>query len=297
VKATAGKLVMFNEAGEPRTPDLLRSDFDTGGGTRFDLPRFLVVNAGWVGVYQLKARLVVFLRPAKVCAGALSGALYWIADAVTASGVGSLIVLDGAAPIAFEYPDRYALLQAVCDTVNAAQPPPSDRFARRNARRSELASNSPLLGIANIWHELNGQLDIERMWRLLHGDLGRRFILLTTDPDAMRIKRFGGGFETLPSYWESDMRGSRVRDQPDLAYGRWIENAYREADAIDGPVVEAIDCEVDWPREGLRCHRYWRVTVPFALDGQRLVLGATISDVSISLRDGRGSRAAIDATN
>jgi len=301
VGAPAGKFVLFDEVGREKTLDLVRRDLAIGGArsdTQFDLSRFLIVNAGWTGIYQSDAQLIVFLRPAKVAPAALSGALYWVADAAgDGHGHGTLVILDGANPTSLQYPNRHALLQAVCDAVNDAQPSHAERFARRVAQRAELASDSPLLGLANIWHELNGRLDIERMWRLLHGGLGRRFIMLSTDPDAMRVKSFGGGFDMLPSYWASDMRGVRVRDQPDLAYGKWIENAYREADATDYPLIEAIDCEVDWPREGLRCHRYWRVMVPFELDGQRIVLGATMNDTGISLRSRRGPVTTVSSAN
>jgi len=285
----SGSFVMFDERGNPRTRDLIRPDFDRADAssrTGFDLPRFLVINAGWVGLYQRGSRLIVFLRPAKVCPAALSGALYWIADAAhDGHGPGNLVILDGTQPMSFEYPHRQALLQAVCDAANAAQPSHEDRFARRVARRSELGGHSPIGGLASIWHELGGRLDIERMWRLLHGDLQRRFVILSTDPDAMRVRSFGRGFGPLCSYWESDMRGVRVRDQPDLAYGNWVENSYRDADEMDQPLVEAVDVTIDWPREGLCRHRYWRVMAPFHFDdGQRVVLGATINDVGISLR-------------
>jgi hypothetical protein len=278
---------MFDEVGEVQRPDLVRRDFDSRASSRADFLRSLIVDCGWVGLYQVGEQLIVFLRPAKVCPGALSGALYWIADAAyDGSGPGRLVTLDGTTPpLSHTYQQRHELLSAVCDAVNAAQPADEHRFARRAAQRSELNSNSPIIGLLSIWHELGGRLDIERMWRLLHRDFQRRFIVLSTDAGAMRVRNFGRGYSVLGSYWDSTARGVRVRDQPDMAYGRWVEHVYRDVDEMAQPCVEAVDCDVDWPQEGRRRHRYWRAMAPFRLaDGQRVVLGASIDDAGISLR-------------
>jgi len=280
--------IMFDDRGRLRRPDLVRREHATSGpssGTGYDYPRFQVVNAGWVGICQMRSRIVVFLRPSKATSGALAGALYHLADAgVEGDGPGNIVVLGGEAPLSYEFPTRCALLRAVCDVVDAAQPCHHHRFARRQAKRSQMTADSPILGLASIWHELDGRYDVERMWRCLTVELRQRFVVVSTDPDAMHVRSLGGGFGELARYWPTG-GGVRLKDQPDAHYGRWLEGAYREAEQSDQPLIEAVDCDIDWPREGRRRHRYWRFIAPFQLDGgRRVVLGATLIDPAIALR-------------
>ena len=280
--------IMFDHKGRLRRPDLTKRAHATAepqSGTGYDYPRYQVVNAGWVGICQHRSRIIVFLRPAKAMPKAVAGALYHLSDSgLACDGPGNIVMLGGGTPLSYEFPTRHALLRAVCDVMKAAERCNHDRFVRRPAQRAELDQSSPVLGLAAIWHELSGQFDMERMWRCLTGKLNQRFVVVSARADGMHVRSLGSGFSELSHYWPTG-QGQRLADQPDLDYGRWIEGAYREADAAQRPLVEAVDCDIEWPREGRRRHRYWRVLAPFRLDdGARIVLGATLVDTDIALR-------------
>jgi hypothetical protein len=95
----------------------------------------------------------------------------WATPGLRAKGRGVSSCSEACTTLSYEFPTRRALLEAVCGVIRAAQPCGHDRFVRRPAKRAELDRNSPVLGLAAIWHELSGQFDMERMWRCLTGEL------------------------------------------------------------------------------------------------------------------------------
>lgn len=284
----AHDFIMFDKSGSARLPELINTQFRARGSksAQPDCMRGNIVNGGCVALLHAGAGLIVYLRPSHVHPRALAAALYHLADAaVSGEGPGKIVIL-GQRKSELHVPTRRDLVETLCKLVNDADPSNQQRFARREASRTEIAPTSPVAGLASIWHEVGGRFDRERLWRCLTGEFGQRFVVVSTEPGAMRVKSLGGGFSELAQYWWP-VSGEDVRltDQPDVHYGRWIEDVYREADRKDQPLIEAVDCEIDWPREGLRRHRYWRFIAPFQCEnGRRIVLGATLVDNNIGLR-------------
>jgi len=102
----------------------------------------------------------------------------------------------------------------------------------------------------------------------------------------MLVKEIGTGFDNHAIQWLSRIRGLRVEDQPDYAYGQWIASMYRKASAKTTPTLEDVDAVIRWPHQPRVSYRYQRLMVPFDAGGSdsTLVLGATVLETAIDLR-------------
>ncbi len=276
--------LFFDEHGEQRdaaSPSLRRSLDAAESG--FDFRRFMIVNAGWVSVVRADKDLVLALRPAKVSPKAFAGALFFLADQRDLPA--TLEVHDGTRQTRYPFASIGALVSAACEIAAQAQDAGVDRFRRRAASR-EAARKAPLaVELVRIWRELDGVLDMERMWRLLNKGFGGRYIVISPSRSGFEVDAMGAGFSELARYWRSKNGRVRVVDQPDVRYGRWVSNAYEDALNWGAPLVEQVDCDIEWPQEGTRRHCYWRVIAPFrSAAGSPALLSVSLPDSGISLR-------------
>lgn len=277
------KTVLFDEKGiaQDATSPSFRRRMDALPG--FDLVRFMVVNAGWVAIRADRTRLVLTVRPSKVLGAALAGALYFIGDAD--DGPCCLVLLEAGDLVTYEFRSRSELITALCDAVGMAQPNNSHRFKRKSVPYELLSRDcKPALDLLEVWAELDGKFDMERLWRCINISWRGRFAVVRADRDAMRVTALGLGFKELARFWGAGAVSERLHDQPDAAYGLWLANAYRQAIHSQSPLIEQVDCNVEWAELGMRRHRYWRVIIPMTTaEGSNVALGVTLPDRSIAL--------------
>ena len=282
------KVVVFDEFGQMwdgRSEEFrLRLDAAMAG---FDLDRFVAKNLGYV-VFQIEnGKLRVFLRPSKVHPFSLTAAMYWLNDGPFRHVAAHLFRRDIWDRYVFR--DTSAAIGFIAREICRAVDDRSASFARLTASPGDLPVGSPFAELVKLRSELNYRFDPERIWRFLHDGINGRYIVASPDKMSgeMLVRRIGTGFNELARYWCKlvDRAPLRVADMPDYNYGTWVEAAYREVINSQAPLIEKVDCDIHWPREGLMRHRYWRIIAPFLMsDGSQMLLSASVVDRNIRLR-------------
>lgn len=93
------------------------------------------------------------------------------------------------------------------------------------------------------------------------------------------FRHSGGAIQLYGAAWGEKAVGRRISEQPDAAYGEWIERGCGAVDDARSARVELVHAAVTSPEGELRRWRYERLMLPFeAADGRRVVM-------SISARD------------
>jgi hypothetical protein len=96
---------------------------------------------------------------------------------------------------------------------------------------------------------------------------------------GFRFRHSGGSIELYGAEWSEKAAGRRLSEQPDSAYGAWIEEGCANVDEARNARVELVHAAVVGADRQVRYWRYERLMLPFeAADGRRVVM-------SISARD------------
>jgi hypothetical protein len=114
-----------------------------------------------------------------------------------------------------------------------------------------------------------------------HHRLWERAMVAERDPatGVFRFRHSGGSIQLYGADWSSTATGRPLSQQPDGAYGRWIEQGCAAVDDSGTARIELVHAAVTGADRQLRRWRYERVMLPFeAGDGRRMLM-------SISARD------------
>jgi hypothetical protein len=249
-----------------------------------ELAKYVVRNLGFIAASDNDGSISLRLRPAVVSPTALGALVYWLHDRPVARVLISCLDAEWSHELVASREETvHRLLSRVKFTAN-------DRdgdFLRRPRPLEELAPASPLRALLDAWNQCSGKFDRERLNRVLETALRKRYLLVESSAasPSMLVKEIGTGFENTAVRWLSHIRGLRVEDQPDYAYGQWIASIYREASAKSIPTLEDVDAVIRWPEHPRVSYRYQRLMVPFeSSKDSTLVLGVTIPETTIDLR-------------
>lgn len=111
--------------------------------------------------------------------------------------------------------------------------------------------------------------------------LWQRAMVAERDPatGGFCFRHSGGSIQLYGAEWSAKAAGRRLSEQPDAAYGRWIEQGCAAVDESRTARVELVHASVVGAGGQVRRWRYERLLLPFeAADGRRVVM-------SISARD------------
>ena len=136
--------------------------------------------------------------------------------------------------------------EAVRRLLARAKLDPVDRegdFLNKPRPLHDLPPASPLRAMLDAWSECSGKYDRERLHRLLNEALHGRYMLVEpmAQSPGLLVKEIGTGFNNHAVRWLSRIRGLRVEDQPDYAYGQWIASLYREVLQSRAPSLHDVD--------------------------------------------------------
>ena len=249
-----------------------------------DLRKYVVRNLGFIAVMENSGSLRLQLRPAVVSQMALSGLLYWMHDRTVERVLISCLDGEWSHELVATREEAVRLLLA------RAKLNPVERegdFLNKPRPLNDLAPASPLRAMLDAWSECSGKYDRERLHRLLNEALHGRYMLVEpmAQSPGLLVKEIGTGFNNHAVRWLSRIRGLRVEDQPDYAYGQWIASLYREVLQSRAPSLHDVDAVIRWPHQPRVSYRYQRLMVPFEAESRStLVLGATVLDDAIDLR-------------
>jgi hypothetical protein len=249
-----------------------------GLGPDCDPLAYIVRNLGFILIIDRPDFLRLRLRPLLVSTRSVAALFYWLAErrparsAITWYDEGwhdevcgsprqlrnrlGAILQGGAARLPAEL---YLATRRHMDTV---LDPPGHPFA-------------PLL---KAW--LRGSRE-ELLASAQQQGLWQRAMVAERDPvsGGFRFRHSGGSIQLYGAEWSDQAAGRLIREQPDGAYGSWIEQGCAAVDDMRTARVELVHAAVTGTDGQLRRWRYERLMLPFeAIDGGRIVM-------SISTRD------------
>lgn len=163
------------------------------------------------------------------------------------------------------------------------------RFAKQAAKLSSLERFPALRQLLEFYRSNGSVMEPSRLQAMASEKLQGRFLLVQHgNDDALRIEALGPGYRGFDLQWSSRSRGTRIEDQPDLEYGAWLGQGYREALIERSPQIEVVDVIVYRPRLGRRRFGYRRLVLPYmAPTGGQHVLSASVTDAGVDLGVGQ----------
>ena len=276
---------LFDDAGEmwdAKSPSLAEALHASISGD--ELAKYVVRNLGFVAATQSAASVRLRLRPAIASPTALSALFYWLHDQTIERVLISFLESEWTHELVRSGSEAVRTLLARVDYQA------NDRegdFLNKQVSLDNLSSSSPLRAVLQAWSDCSGTYNAERIRPVLQKVLNGRYMLVESvaGSPTLHVRDIGGGFNKDVAVWLSRIRGLRVEDQPDYAYGKWIAAMYQQVLRKGEPSLEDVDAVISWPQKPRESFRYKRLVVPFEARGNStLLLGASINDPAIDLR-------------
>jgi hypothetical protein len=260
-----GRSVDANSAWQRRTPHLQLEVF----------VRFAQRNMGWVTVELRTSGVRVTFWPTRVHSAAIAEAMNWLFDHRPERVL-----------VCTEYPHRpqqhrihksaQSAIQDIVDQLFAVQTPAD--LTRTAVQIDHGVSAQPFRTLL----ELRAESEVfseERYATVFLGAFRDRYLILSPDPfNDLLVFKMGLGYSVLDKRWVAQASGRRFSDQPDVGYGRWAADAYREVGDRGAPVLEDVDIVLRQRGTPVSRARYQRLILPLKckVSGKTLLLGATL---------------------
>jgi hypothetical protein len=244
----------------------------------FDAADFAVRNLGYVLIVDRPDFLRLRLRPLLVSSRAVAALFYYLAErrprraAIAWFGDAWHDEVCGSAK------DLFARLTALLHTSTRGHVPEPYIATRRNLDTVLSPDGHPFAPLLRAW--LKGSRDDLVATAREYG-LWDRANIAERDPSRgdFFFRHVGKAIQLYSPEWGARAVGRRLAEQPDHAYGRWIEAGCAAADDSRMARCELVHASVNWRDGEVRRWRYERLMLPFETgDGRRVVM-------SISARD------------
>ncbi|MGD9806603.1 MAG: hypothetical protein AB7E81_23275 [Hyphomicrobiaceae bacterium] len=265
----------------------LREAFDSpfSGG---EFVEYAIKNLGFIALNVYGTSCQVRLRPKFLGELAREALRKWLCDRrverVVLSHFDSSWVDELVVPRA---------LDARLDALRPAQTGRTGDFLLRplsmeNAPRMVLSnSRVPVADLMKSWPALLHEYEATNLLRLLRLAFNEKFVIVQRPSGGERVlfSEFGDQMYFRYDTWRECAIGAPISEQPDRAYGRWVNESYNVAMGSTKPSYEAVDAILHWPDIGRARRRYRRILFPFQENqsGQLLFCGS-LDDTNVDLR-------------
>lgn len=265
----------------------LRDAFDSpfSGG---EFVEYAIKNLGFIAVNVYGASCQVRLRPKFLGDLARETLRRWLHDRRVERIVLSYFDTN--------WIDELITPKALDTRLDALSPTQSDRaddFLLRTLPMDEAPrltiSNSPLAigDIMKSWPTLLNEYETANLLRLLRLAFNENFVIVQRPNGGERLlfSEFGEQMYWRYSTWRECAIGAPISEQPDRAYGRWINDSYNDVLGSVAPSYEAVDAILHWPDIGRARRRYRRILFPFQENQSgRLLFCGSVNDSNVDLR-------------
>jgi hypothetical protein len=244
----------------------------------------LVRRHGFVAVDRRSDRIAIRLSPSHVSPGAIVETLFLLLTAPQ----NPRVILDR-----FETEWRTTIYPTCRHAVQILKPMADidsrhrrDDFRSRKISAQELKPTCPLALALAKWRDAATPPDDAADWV----PASQRERIVAASPrgvgdESLVIRHIGSGFGVFPTAWLKRAPGTPAEDLPDPHYGLAAIEAYKTALRTKEPVIEIVDAFVDLGGGRWNHSRYRRIILPFAQEGRKLVLGTSVVDPTIDLRN------------
>ncbi|MEM9359087.1 MAG: hypothetical protein AAGB04_23125 [Pseudomonadota bacterium] len=156
-------------------------------------------------------------------------------------------------------------------------------FSSHPAKCTELEKNSALSGLLNFWKDKGGKLSLRRHRHELEEISKAKFLIVRRGQDSPHIvaEHYGKGLDLYPTKgWRQRLTGRRLDEQPDMAFGRWVSDSYRDVMIVNEPVLSRVDVTTYDPAARLKVRKqYTRLALP--IDKTAVLSGSIVHNSAI----------------
>lgn len=253
----------------------------------FDLGAYAARNLGYVWVAPQDDATFLQFRAGMISMPSVDSLTPYLQKSLTAGKpVGLVFFASGW--IEEAYTELAPLVERLTDLSDYNEPHIRDLFIRQPHQPRDWLRHSQhdLAGLFALWRTVGGLYSDPIETYLRRTGLVKRTVFVEPDHgDILLVKNSGAGFTVYDDFSFEYCVGRRLTDQPDKAYGRWIETTYRECLTTGNPVVDDVDAIVEQPGYDPRRRRYQRVILRWKTpDGRPLVTGSSlVTSISIPM--------------
>lgn len=253
----------------------------------FDLAGYAVRNLGYV--WLMVENNVTFLQfRAGSVGGATLGSLKpYLMNAAPAKPVGLVYFASGW--MEEVYTEPHSLHRRVVALAALREPRIRDLFMREASQPEPWAQQqqSGLSQLYALWRDNGGRIGPVVQDFLHRSGLEQRTVFAEQrDQAGLCVVASGGGFSIYDSFPMHQLIGRPLSEQPDLAYGQWVAQAYADCRDAAAPLVDDIDAIVEAPGHDPRRRRYQRLILPWRdNEGSMIITGSSLMkpDMAIPL--------------
>lgn len=249
----------------------------------FDLSGYAVRNLGYISLVVQENVTLLQFRAGMISAAALASLKPFLAKAVGKAPVGIVFYASGWLEEAHLTADT--LLPRMDELAVLREPRMRDQFIRRPYTPSEwhYDAHKELSGLFELWRFVDGvySAPIERYLQTT-GLIDRTVHVQPGSDEQLRFTNSGGGFTVYDTFSFDSCVGQLLTDQPDVAYGQWINSTYQNCLRSGQPVIDDVDAIIDEPGHDPRRRRYQRIILRWKRpNGEVLVTGSSLVNASI----------------
>ena len=251
----------------------------------FDLAGYAARNLGYVWLEVREDVTLLQFRAGMLSPAVLDVLRPYLRKAIRERPVGLVYFASGWLEEAFINVD--ALLARVDELAALREPRMRDLFIRKSHQPLGWTANGhrDLAGLFDVWRYAGGSYTDAVEGYLRRTELRSRTVQVEAGDDRLlRIVDSGAGFTVYDNFSFKSCVGRMLTDQPDKAYGRWIESIYSHCFSTGDPVVDEVDAIVEQPGHDPRRRRYQRVILRWKTpDGRTMLTGSSLVDAGISI--------------
>jgi hypothetical protein len=252
-------------------------EFD-GLRTDCDPLSYAVRNLGFVLIIDRPDFLRLRLRPLLVSSRAVAALLYWLAERRPARSAIAWFDHTWHDEVCGGPKQLYARLTEILNSSTRSRLDEPYLATRRSMDTVLDQPGHPFALLLKTWlrssrEDLIASAQRQGLWE--------RAMVAERDPATgdFCFLHSGGSIQLYGAEWSAKAAGRRLSEQPDAAYGRWIEQGCRAVDEARMARVELVHAAVSGAGGQVRRWRYERLLLPFeAADSRRVVMSITARD-------------------
>ncbi|HLT77605.1 MAG TPA: hypothetical protein VKZ87_09475 [Ferrovibrio sp.] len=253
----------------------------------FDLGAYAARNLGYVWVAPQDDATLLQFRAGMISMASVDALTPYLQKSL-AAGKPVGLVFFASGWIEEAHTEIEPLVERLKDLSDYNEPHIRDLFIRQPHQPRDWLRDGQheLAGLFALWRAVGGLYSEPIETYLRRTGLVKRTVFVEPDGnDILLVKNSGAGFTVYDDFSFEYCVGRRLTDQPDKAYGRWIETTYRECLTSGDPVVDDVDAIVEQPGYDPRRRRYQRVILRWKTpDGRPLVTGSSlVTSISIPM--------------
>lgn len=251
----------------------------------FDLAAYAARNLGYVWLEVREDVTLLQFRAGMLSPATLKILRPYLQKAIRERPVGLVYFASGWLEEVFL--EVGSLLARIDELASLREPRMRDLFIRRSHDPVGWKANGHqnLAGLFGVWREAGGIYSEAVENYLRQTELRARTVQVQAGDDRqLRIIDSGAGFTVYDNFSFKSCVGRLLTDQPDKAYGRWIDGIYANCLSSGDPLVDEVDAIVEQPGHDPRRRRYQRVILRWNTpEGRTMLTGSSLVDAGISI--------------